>query len=89
MRCENKERHTLLAARSWSSTLLAAQRGGRNDAAGQIDYSRITYTLLGDVSTLIEVNFSPLSRRYTLEELGHCQNATIMHITTSSLDISS
>jgi len=69
MRCENKERHTLLAARSWSSTLLAAQRGGRNDAAGQIDYSRITYTLLGDVSTLIEVNFSPLSRRYTLEEL--------------------
>ena len=33
MRRENKERHTLLATRSWSSTLLATQRRGCHAAA--------------------------------------------------------
>ena len=35
MRCKNKERHALLAARSWSSTLLAAQRRDCDAAAGE------------------------------------------------------
>ena len=69
MRCKNKERHTLLATRSWSNALLATQRRGGNAAAGEIDYSRIIIYAVGSMTGPIDINFSPLMRRYTLEEL--------------------
>lgn len=69
MRCKNKERHTLLATRSWSSTLLATQGRGCNAAAGEIDHSGIITYAVGSMTEIIDTNFSPLMRRYTLEEL--------------------
>jgi hypothetical protein len=36
MRRENKERHTVLAARSWASALLAAQRRNGNAVSGEV-----------------------------------------------------
>ena len=68
MRCENKKRHTLLATRSWASPLLATQRRGVNAAPGEIDYSGVTSYAVGREHTAMDINFSPLTRRYTLEE---------------------
>src|ERR1044072_3680028 len=69
MRRENKEGHALLATRSWSSALLATQRCDCHAAAGEVDYSRIRPYPVGRMGTTIDINFSPLLRRYTLEEL--------------------
>jgi Uma2 family endonuclease len=67
------------AARSWTSALLATQRraghvAGRQAAGQRLDtfvlrYSRLEAAMQAlETQTSIEVNFSPLLRRYTLEE---------------------
>jgi len=38
MWCQNKERHTLLTSRPWSSALLAAQRRRGHAAAGEVTH---------------------------------------------------
>lgn len=58
----------MLAARPRSSTLLATQRRSGNAPAGEIDYSGITIYSVGRMLRPVDINFSPLLRRYTLEE---------------------
>jgi len=70
LRRTHQERQTLLTPRSWASTLLATQRRARDVAGGEVNDQRVTRASIRNRESEMasQICFSPLLRRYTLEE---------------------